>query len=155
MSSMACIQDFLSQKRLAVVGISRQPRDFSRLLFGELRRRGYDAVPVNPEADEIDGQKCFANVQDIRPQVDGLLLMTAPSVTAKVVQECADAGIRRIWMYRAGSKGGAVNPEALSFCQAHDISVVPGECPLMFLPRVSWFHRLHGVVRKITGKYPQ
>ena len=154
MSSMALVQDFLGQKRLAVVGVSRKPEDFSRKLFCELRDRGYDVVPVNPEADEIDGKKCFAHLQDIQPPVDGALLMTSPAVSEKVVQECVSSGVRRVWMYRA-SGAGAVSSQALQFCESHGISVVPGECPLMFLPEGSWFHRLHGVVRKITGKYPR
>ncbi len=154
MSSMACIEDFLSQKRLALIGISREPRDLSRTLFGELRKRGYDAVPVNPEAEEIDGHKCFAHVQDVRPPVDGALVMTAPGVTAKVVEECAIAGVKRVWMFRGGGQG-SVSPEALSFCQDHNISVIPGECPLMFLPKGSLIHRLHGFVRKIIGAYPR
>jgi predicted CoA-binding protein len=152
MSSMAFMQDFLAQKRLAVVGVSRKPEDFSRKLFGELRERGYEVVPVNPLADEIDGQRCFAHLQEIQPPVDGALLMTSPEASERVVQECVDAGVPRVWMYRAGGTG-AVSPKALQFCEAHNIALVPGECPLMFL-RGSWFHRLHGVVRKITGKYP-
>src|ERR1017187_7078098 len=78
MSSLALVQDFLGQKRLAVVGVSRKPDDFSRKLFCELRDRGYDVVPVNPEVDEIDGKKCFAHLQDVQPPVDGALLMTSP-----------------------------------------------------------------------------
>ena len=153
MSSMALVQDFLGQKRLAVVGVSRKPEDFSRKLFLELRDRGYDVVPVNPEAAEIDGQKCFAHLQDVQPPVDGALLMTSPSASETVVQECASAGIKRVWMYRAAGDG-AVSPQAVRFCESHSISIIPGECPLMFLPHGAWFHRLHGVVRKITGKYP-
>ena len=72
MTSMQLIQDFLGQRRLAVVGVSRQPRDFSLALFRELRKRGYDAVPVNPEAERIDKQPCFARLQSVNPPVDGV-----------------------------------------------------------------------------------
>ena len=110
MSSMQMIQDFLGQKRLAVVGVSRQPKDFSLALFRELRKRGYDAVPVNPEAEQIDEQPCFARLQAVHPPVDGALLMTSPAATDAVVRDCAEAGIRRVWMYRA-SGAGAVSPK--------------------------------------------
>src|SRR6266496_4146828 len=102
MNSLQIIQDFLGQKRLAVVGVSRQPKDFSLALFRELRKRGYEAVPVNPATEEIDEQPCFARLQAIHPPVDGALLMTSPAVTETVVQGCAEAGIKRVWMYRAG-----------------------------------------------------
>jgi hypothetical protein len=82
-----------------------------------------------------------------------VLLMTSPSVTDTVVRECAVAGVKRVWMYRATGTG-AVSGEAVKFCEAEGIEVIPGECPFMFLPEGSWIHRLHGFVRKITGGYP-
>lgn len=154
MTSMQLIQDFLGQRRLAVVGVSRQPRDFSLALFRELRKRGYDAVPVNQEAEGIDKQPCFARVQSVNPPVDGALLMTSPQVTEKVVRDCAEAGIKRVWMYRAGGTG-AVSPAAVTYWAEHGIAVIPGECPFMFFKGSGWFHRLHGMVRKITGADPR
>ncbi len=44
------IDGFLALKRVAMVGVSRDPRDFSRMLFREMKKRGYDMVPVNPGA---------------------------------------------------------------------------------------------------------
>jgi predicted CoA-binding protein len=154
MSSLNAITDFLSQKRLAVVGVSQQPTDFSRTLFHELLERGYDAVPVNPAAHDIEGQCCFARVQDISPPVDGVLLMTSPAVTETVVKDCAVAGVKRVWMYRATGKG-AVSGAAVKFCESNGISVIPGECPFMFLPEAAWVHRFHGFVRRIAGAYPK
>jgi predicted CoA-binding protein len=154
MKEMEHIQDFLAQKRLAVVGVSQQPKDFSRSLFREFLDRGYDAVPVNPAGGEIDGQRCFARVQDIQPPVTAVLLMTSPAVTDRVVRDCAEAGVRKVWMYRASGKG-AVSAEAVGFCDANGISVIPGECPFMFLPNGAWFHRFHGWVKQIAGSYPK
>ena len=148
------IDDFLAQKRIAMVGISRQPRSFSVTLFEELCRRGYDVVPVNPNASNVLGRRCFARVQDIQPPVEGALLMTSPEVTDRVVSDCAEAGIRRVWMYRAGGKG-AVSNGAVAFCRERGITVIPGQCPFMFLPDAAGFHRFHGFIRKITGRYPR
>jgi predicted CoA-binding protein len=154
MTVMAHIQDFLGQKRFAIVGVSRRPKDFSRALLREFRQRGYDAVPVNPEAREMDGQPCFARLQEIEPPVGGALCMTPPALTDQVVRDCAEAGIKRVWMYRATGKG-AVSADAVKFCEANGISVIAGECPMMFLPGGAWFHRFHGWVKKITGFYPR
>jgi predicted CoA-binding protein len=147
------IREFLAQPRLAVVGVSHQPKDFSRMLFRELHSRGYNAIPVNPAAQEIEGVRCFARLQEIQPAVENVLLMTSPAVTNVVVQDCAAAGVKRVWMYRAVSKG-AVSPEAVAYCETHGMAVIPGECPFMFLPRGAWYHRVHGWVRKISGQYP-
>jgi len=154
MTAMERIEEFLAQKRLAFVGVSNRPAEFSRTLFREFRARGYNAIPVHPGVAEIDGEKCFARVQDIDPPPDGALLLTAPGVTEQVVRDCAEAGIRRVWMYRAGG-AGAVSADAIGFCAANGIEVVPGECPFMFLPRTPWFHRLHGWVKRIAGSYPR
>jgi predicted CoA-binding protein len=151
---MSQIQDFLAQPRIAVVGVSRDPQDFSRTLLKEFRTRGYDAVAVNPELDEVDGDRSFHNVRDIQPPVDGVILMTPPHLTEQVVHDCAEAHVSRVWMYRAGTKGGAVSEDAVRFCEKEGISVIPGECPFMFLPATGWFHRAHGFIRKITGHYP-
>jgi predicted CoA-binding protein len=154
MTAMEQIQDFLAQRRFAIVGVSRQPKDFSRALLREFRQRGYDAVPVNPEAREIEGQPCFSRLQEVEPPVEGALLMTSAALTDKLVRDCAEAGVKRVWMYRASGKG-AVSADAVKFCDSNGISVIAGECPLMFLPGGAWFHRFHGLIRKIAGSYPR
>lgn len=148
------IEDFLAQKRIAMIGASRNPKDFSAALFEELQKRGYEVIPINPKATEILGQRCFARIQDVQPPVDAALMMTSADVTDKVVSDCAEAGVRRIWMYRAGGKG-AVSHSAIAFCQQRGIQVVPGQCPFMFLPGAGGIHKFHGFVRKITGRYPK
>jgi len=152
--SLETIQDFLAQKRIAMVGVSREPASFSAKVFEELCRRGYDVVPVNPGAKEILGRRCFARVQDIEPPVEAALLMTSPAVTNTVVSDCAEAGIHRVWMHRAGGEG-AVSDQAVQFCQERGMRVVPGECPLMFLPESGTVHWLHGFIRRLTGRYPK
>ena len=73
--SLNTIEDFLAQKRIAIVGISRERPHISIQLFEEFCRRGYDVAPVNPNIAEIFGQRCFARVQDIHPTVDAALLL--------------------------------------------------------------------------------
>jgi uncharacterized protein len=152
--SLDSIEEFLAQKRIAMIGVSRNPKDFSAALFEEFRKRGYDMVPVNPQAGEVLGLTCFASVEDIQPPVDAALLMTTAEVTDMVVSDCAAAGIRRVWMYRAGGQG-AVSAKAIAFCLEHGIQVIPGQCPFMFLPGAAGIHNFHGFIRKITGRYPR
>lgn len=153
-ASLETIEDFLAQKRIAMPGISRDPANFSVKLFEELCRRGYDVVPVNPHMAEVQGRRCFTRVQDIQPPVEAALLMTSSEATETVVHDCAEAGIRRVWMYRATGKG-SVSTKAVAFCRERGIEVVPGQCPFMFLPDTAGVHRFHGFIRKITGRYPR
>jgi uncharacterized protein len=154
MVSLDRIQDFLAQKRFAFAGVSRQPKDFSQALFREFRARGYDPVPVHPAADAIDGISCVRSLHDIDPPVDSVLFMTPTAVTDVLVRECAQAGIKRVWLYRGGGPG-AGSPGAVKFCEDNGIAVIPGECPFMFFPETGWMHRVHGFVRKIAGTYPR
>ncbi len=148
------VRDFLCARRIALVGVSRNPRHFSRLLFRDMCKRGYDMVPVNPTAAELESKRCFPRVQDIEPPVEAALIMTPASDTGRVVRDCAEAGIRRVWMYRAGPHGGAVNAAAVDFCHKEGIHVVEGHCPYMFFPRTPFLHRVHGFIAKLTGSYP-
>src|SRR5947207_6643652 len=100
MARAASVQEFLSRRRIAVVGVSRDRRSFSRSVFAELRRRGYDAVPVNPLGGEVDGVSFVRRVQDMDPPAEGALLLTPPAVTTEIVKDCAAAGIPRVWMHR-------------------------------------------------------
>ncbi len=139
---ISIIQEFLAQRRIAVVGVSHQPRDFSRMLFREFREREFDVIPVNPGTREVDGLPCYPRVQDIQPRVDTALLMTPPAVTDRVVKDCVDAGITRVWMYRKSEP-------AMAYCEAHGVTVIAGECPMMFLPQTAWVHRFHGWLRGV------
>ena len=147
------IDDFLTLKRIAVVGVSRNPKELSTRIWQELRQRRYEA-PVNPNTDLIDGQRSYERVQDIQPPVDGVLIMTAPSVTDAVVRDCAAAGVKHVWMHR-GMGRGSVSHEAVRFCEANGIDVVVGFCPYMFLPGTPFFHGLHAFGKKVTGSYPR
>ncbi len=153
MGTRELIEDFLKQKRLALVGVSRDPKDFSHVLFIEFLERGYEAIPVNPKAVKIAGHHCYENVCAIRPRVDGALLLVPPHMTAWVVRGCARARIPRVWMHR-GSGGGAVNTESVTYCQQHGIQVIEGFCPYMFLAHPGLIHRAHGWMMKLEGSYP-
>ncbi len=153
-TSLRTILDFLAHKRIAMVGTSRNPSDFSAKLFEEFCRHGYDMVPINPQAQELHARRCFARLQDVQPPLEAALLMTSPKVTEAVVHDCAEAGIKSVWMYRSHGKR-AISSQAIQFCQEQGIDVVPGECPFMFLPETGTVHRMHGFVRKITGSYPR
>lgn len=152
--SLNTIEDFLSQKRIAMVGVSRERQHISFVLFEELCRRGYEVLPVNPNSPEIMGRRCFASIKDIQPVPEAVLLLTRPTVTNSVVRDCAEVGVKRIWMYR-GAGQGSVNVDAVEFCREQGIELVPGQCPFMFLSPVRSVHLFHRFISKITGHYPR
>jgi predicted CoA-binding protein len=151
MSDSRAIRRFLACGRLALVGVSRDRKDFSRALLRELSDRGYDVVAVNPCAPEIDGRLCYPSVREIDPPVEAALLMTAPAQSAGAVQDCLDAGVRRIWFHR-GFGPGSLSPEALELCREAGADVVAGECPYMHLPHSGVPHRVHGFFRHLGAR---
>jgi predicted CoA-binding protein len=140
------VEDFLAQKRIAIVGVSRTANDFTRGLFNEFVKRGYDVVPVNPNATEIDGHACFASVRDINPPVGSVLVLTPAAAAAQVVKDCGEAGVKQLWLHK-GEGIGAVSDEALALAKQYGMNVVNGFCPFMFLPNSSFFHRIHRFFR--------
>jgi len=141
------IDDFLGQKRLAVVGVSRNEKDYSRMVFRELVKRGYDAVPVNPSASDIEGLRCYSRVTDVRPSVDGALVLLPSKSAATAVGDCVEAGITRVWLRND-------EPSARELCAQSGISLVAGYCPFMFLPNGAFFHQCHAFGLRVAGRYP-
>lgn len=152
MATKRAIDSFLATRRLAVVGVSRDPRDFTRAVYRALAERGYDPVPVNPNGGEIEGRPASLRVGDVAPPVEAALLFTPAPASAAVVRECAEAGVRRVWLHRGGG-AGAVSDEALAACAERGLEVVDGECPMMFLPGASFLHRVHRFLRGLGGRY--
>jgi predicted CoA-binding protein len=151
-SSLEEARAFLAARRIAVVGVSRSKKDFSRMVFRELVRRGLDVVPVNPAIAEAEGRRCFARVQDVSPPADAALLLTPPASTEAILRDCLAAGIRRVWLHR-GAGPGTATPAALALCAASGIEVVQGLCPFMALPDAGFFpHRLHHFFRRHLGR---
>ncbi len=146
------IDGFLAQKRLAIVGVSRNPQDLSRALFREFLKQGYDIIPVNPNTTEVEGRKCFARVGDITPGVESALLMTPSVESARLLREAIEAGVRRVWLYRAMGKG-ATHQEAVDLCREKGVDLIEGYCPFMFFPS-SFVHRIHAFCSKLLGSYP-
>lgn len=153
MASKQAIDSFLASRRLAVVGVSREAKDFSRSVFRAFVERGYDAVPVNPHGGEAEGRPCARSLREVAPPVEGALLLTPPRATLEAVRECAETGVRRVWLHR-GAGQGAVHPEAVALCRERGIEVVDGECPFMFLPGAGFVHGAHRFFRRLAGRLP-
>ena len=153
-ASLEDITRFLECKRIAFVGVSRNTQHFSRSLLREFLAKGYDPVPVNPLATEIEGRRCFAQVSDIAPPVEAALLMTgAPDATDEAMRECHQAGILRIWVYKSVNDSDN-HRQAVEFCRLQGSAIVEGHCPFMFLPHPGLVHRAHRFLMKVGESYP-
>ncbi len=123
MTDQTAIDDFLSQRTLAVVGVSRDRSKFGNLVYRRLKAHGYQVFAVNPKVETVEGDHCFTDLAALPGSVGGVVIVVPPEITRRIVQEAAAAGIRRVWM-----QPGAESEEAVRFCEEHGIVVVQGLC---------------------------
>jgi predicted CoA-binding protein len=134
------ILEFLRGKRIAVAGVSRSPDQAANAVFRKLRDSGYDAVPINPNASEVEGARCYPDLRSIPGQIDGLVIAAHPAVAVDLVRQCEERGVSRVWFHRSFGEG-SVSDAAVRECEAHGIESIVGGCPLMFCQPVDVAHR--------------
>ncbi|WP_297080763.1 CoA-binding protein [uncultured Demequina sp.] len=147
---------FLSHSRIAVTGVSRNPAGHgSNSVFQRLGERGYDAVPINPNADEIGGVTAYPDLKSVPGVVEAVVIGTAPDRALATVKEAVELGIGEVWMHRAFDDG-SVDDEAVAYGREHGVTVIDGGCPLMFGPTADGFHKLFMCpFLKMSGKVPR
>ena len=151
----AKVHDFLAQKRIAVVGVSRNDgHPAGNLIYRRLRKSWHDVFPVNPHMQTFDGSRCYPKLQSIPGGVDGAVIITRPDTTEHIVHDCSDAGVRRVWMHQSLANGSSVSPAAVEYCRLHEISVIAGACPMMFGDGVDFGHACLRWFMKFTGGLP-
>lgn len=150
------VNEFLAQKRIAVVGVSRDdgPHPAANLIYRRLKRTGHQVFAVNPHLKTFDGDPCHPDLRSIPGGVDGAVIVTRPETTERIVRDCGEAGVRRVWMHQSMAKGSSVSPEAVEYCRQHDIGVIAGGCPMMFGRGVDLGHTCMRWIMRLTGKLP-
>jgi predicted CoA-binding protein len=145
--------EFLAKKRVAVTGVSRTPKTHgSNNVYRRLRERGYEVFAVNPNTNEVEGDRCYKDLRSIPGGVDAVVIATSPDRAEETMHECADLGIKHVWMHR-GPGGGSVSATATAYGRQHGITVIDGGCPLMFGPTADFGHKIMRVV--YSGKVPK
>ncbi len=149
-------QDFLAQKRIAVAGVSRRNshHPIGSLIYHRLKTTGHDVFAVNPNMQTFEGDRCYPDLQSIPGGVDGVVIITRPETTERIVHDCSAAGVRRVWMHQSLAKGSSVSPVAVEYCRQHDISVIAGACPMMYGSGVDFGHTCLRWFLKLTGGLP-
>ena len=150
------VDDFLAQKRIAVAGVSRNKSHHpaGNLIYQRLKKTGHTVYAVNPSMGSFEGDPCYPDLQSIPGGVDGVVIITRPETTERIVRDCRSAGVRRVWMHQSAAKGSSVSPQAVEYCHQHDISVIAGACPMMFGPHVDFGHMCMRWMLKLSGGLP-
>ncbi len=134
------VQDFLAQKKIAIVGVSDKRDTGCNLAYKKFKENGYEVYAVNPRILTYAGAACYADLNSIPEKVDAVFILASPKVTEQVIQQCVELGIKHVWMHcMMGTKPGvaagmtSVSQSAVELCNANGIAVIPGSCPNQFL----------------------
>jgi predicted CoA-binding protein len=144
---------FLASKRVAVTGVSRTPKTHgSNNVYRRLRERGYQVFAVNPNTGQVEGDRSYPDLASIPGGVDAVVIGTRPEIAEDTMRECAELGIKHVWMHR-GPGAGSVSAAATSYGRQHGITVIRGGCPLMFGPTADFGHKIMRLV--YSGHVPK
>lgn len=148
------VQEFLAHKVVAVVGVSDKRETGANRNYETFKKKGYRVYAVNPRISAFDGAQCYPDLKSIPEKPEAVFMLTSPRVTEQVVQQCADLGIKYVWMHcLMGTKPGlaadstSVSQSAVDMCKAHGIAVIPGSCPAQFLEADFG----HSLMRRLWG----
>jgi predicted CoA-binding protein len=146
---------FLSNRRIAVTGVSRHPKNHgSNRVYQRLRQRGYAVFAVNPNAVTVENARAYPDLRSIPGGVDAVVIGTRPERADDTMRECVDLGITQVWMHRGGGVG-SVSTTAAAYGREHGITVIDGGCPLMFDGTADFGHKCMRVLYTMSGNVPK
>ena len=150
------VHEFLALKRVAIAGVSRDNshHPVGNLIYRRLKKTGHDVFAVNPHMQTFEGESCYPDLKSIPGGVDGVVIITRPEVTKRIVEGCDEIGVRHVWMHQSLAKGSSVSPDAVDYCQRHGISVIAGACPMMYGDGVDFGHACMRWALGLTGGLP-
>ena len=145
--------EFLATRRIAVTGVSRKAQGHgANTVFKRLQDRGYEVFAINPNADTVEGAPSYHDLKSIPGGVDAVVIATRPETGETTIRECAELGIKHVWMHRSYGQG-SVSPSAAAFGREHGITVIDGGCPCMFEPTADFGHKVMRLV--YSGHVPK
>jgi predicted CoA-binding protein len=148
------VDDFLSQKSIAVAGVSStSSTGAANSIYKKLKDSGYAVYPTNPRTDTIEGDRCYPDLKSIPDELDGVVICTKPEVAVDIVKECIEIGVKRVWMHRAFGPG-SVSDEAAKLGRESNLTVISGACPMMYCQPVDFGHKCMYWFLKVFGKLP-
>jgi predicted CoA-binding protein len=149
------VDEFLAQKHIGIAGVSRGGKSPANSIYQKLKREGHTVYAINPNAETIDGDPVYSDVSSTPEKLDGVVIVTSPEHTEQIVHECAEAGIPRVWIHSSVMHGSSITTSALKYGEEHQITMIPGGCPMMFGQNPDIFHKGMCWWMKTTGKLPR
>jgi len=149
MTSPKLVDEFISSKKIAVVGVSRKKTKFGNAIYKELKQKGYDVFAINPNINIFEGDTCYPDLRSLPEKIDGAVICVSPVQTEMVVKDAKKAGIKKVWLQQ-----GSQSDAAIKYCKENGIDCISNECILMFAQPSAFIHRAHRWIWGALGKLP-
>lgn len=104
---MKTIDTVLELKKWAVVGATDNKEKFGYKIYKCMKDAGYNVYPVNPGVEEVEGDKCYPNLESLPIKPDAVDVVVAPRVGVQIMHQCAQLGITTAWL-QPGANGDSV-----------------------------------------------
>jgi len=148
--SRSQIDAFLSAGSIAVAGVSRHEKKFGRIVYSDLKKSGYDVLPINPNIKDINGERCYASVNALPEEVESLLIVTPKAETDEVLLSAINKGIKNIWVQQSSDTG-----RTIKIAEEYQQEIIHKKCIFMFAEPVRGFHKFHRAIVKYLGCLPK
>ncbi len=146
------VEDFLAQKNIAIAGVSRNPKtEVGNAIYKKFKEAGYNVYPINPNAETIEGDKCYPNLNATPKKADAVFISTNPKASMDVVKQAVEFGVKRIWFHHSFG-AGSYSKEAAEYGESKGLLVIHNGCPMMFIKNADGAHRLMAFFFKLFGK---
>lgn len=147
------VSEFLRGRRIVVAGVSRNPQHFANAIYRKLHGAGYEMMPLNPNAGEVEGARCYPDLASVPGQIDGVVAAMHPHAGLHLMRQAAERGVGQVWFHRLIG-AGSVSPEAVSECRSRGVRCIVGGCPLMYVAPVDPFHRCFRWFLRLGNRLP-
>lgn len=144
------IQKFLEPRKMAMAGVSRNPKKFGGAIFKELKEKGFDLYPINPNSDEIQGVKCYKSLAELPDDVKYLFIVTPKHETETIARSAVKKEMKMIWIQQKSD-----TPDAVKIIEDAGIPLIYKKCLMMFASPVKSIHGFHRFLVKTFGGYPK
>jgi predicted CoA-binding protein len=138
--------EFVESKTVAIAGVSRNKKKFGNYVFRNLKEKGYQVLPINPNATEIEGVSCYADVTALPADITHLIVMTPKNETLSVVEAAVNKGIKNIWVQQSSE-----TKEVMDFAADKKQNFIFKKCIMMYA-EPKGMHKFHRFMNDLFGK---
>ncbi|MGM0420411.1 MAG: CoA-binding protein [Bacillota bacterium] len=116
---MSAKAESLKLKKWAVIGATNKKHRYGYKIVKSLADNDYEVFPVNPRLEEIDGIKCYADIDEIEETIDVVDMVVRPEIGREIIPKIGARNIEYLWL-----QPGTRSKEIDELAEEHDIKVI-------------------------------